>query len=78
MFSRVSRYTAHLAATDDDAGTRPERADVISYAKSIQIGVQLQRGTTKGRIYPPFIAVDYGTASRSDYEDNNDVEVSHA
>ena len=64
-----------LSADDITAGTRPERADVISYAKSIHITVRLQTGTTKGEIFPPYVTVEYGSASSSDYDSNSNVEV---
>ena len=65
-----------VTATDTNAGDRPVRADAAWYAKSIVVNVRLRTDGSKGKIYLPYIAVEYGSMTSEDYDNNKGVAVS--
>lgn len=67
-------------AADDvtvDPPTRPERADYAYYARSVNFNIELvEGGDAGGRIYVPYVTVEYEAVSSSDYDSNKEVTVS--
>ncbi|XP_053401621.1 meckelin-like isoform X2 [Mercenaria mercenaria] len=53
-----------------------DQAQMVRYAKSIRIDVQLQTDTTQGIIYPPALQIEYGTVSLADAQAGGEVDVS--
>ena len=50
-------------------------ARAVRYAKEITIHVALQEDTGDGRIYPPYIEIDYGVATLDDYDTGSSLPV---
>ena len=52
-----------------------ENALAVRYAKDITIHVALQEETGNGRIYPPYIQINYGVATIDNFDDAADLAV---
>ena len=50
-------------------------AEVVQYAASISINIRLQKGTTLGKIYPPYLTITYGNVKLQDKNSGKKVAV---
>ena len=50
-------------------------AEVVQYATSISINIRLQKGTTLGKIYPPYLTITYGNVKLQDKNSGKKVAV---
>ncbi|XP_052232195.1 meckelin-like isoform X2 [Dreissena polymorpha] len=64
----------------DNVGNIPANgggsAQMVRYAKSIKINVNLVSGTTEGFIYPPALDIEYGKVSKTDADGGSTVDIS--
>ena len=51
--------------SQEQDGSPPQRA--VRYLSSATIHINLQSGTTQGKIYPPYLELTYSVVSRDDY-----------
>ncbi len=62
--------TSNIADTVDST-----RAKAIRYAQSMTIHIELQDGTSSGKIYPPFLEITYGVVKEQDSQTDKKVQV---
>ena len=69
-----------FAALSSDGSTvqaSEVRARVVRYPRSLTFVISLQTDTDTGRIFPPYLRIDYGEVRDTDYDTDKSVEVGH-